>query len=122
MRSPCCRRPLPGKAMRSGPRLVLTIVFALAGGPAFAGSGSPALAPGETRVIHTGLVYRDIKLCNQSESRGDVLAVIGGNEAIRLAPGMCAWQPGDSMTLSNESTEPVLMTYRVSTCSESRGH
>src|SRR5689334_645168 len=87
-------------------------------GPVFAGSGSPTLSPGETRIVHTGLVYRDIKLCNESESQGDLEAVIGGNEAIRLAPGMCAWQPGDSMTLRNESAGLVLLTYRVSTCSE----
>jgi hypothetical protein len=108
--------------MRIGRRLALAILSALAGGPAFAGTGSPTLAPGETRVIHTGLVYRDIKLCNESESQGDLLAVIGSNEAIRLAPGMCAWQPGDSMTLRNESAGLVLLTYRVSTCSEPRGH
>jgi len=95
---------------------------ALGAAPVFAGSGSPTLSPGETRIVHTGLVYRDIKLCNESESTGDLMAVIGSNEAIRLAPGMCAWQPGDSMTLRNESAGLVLLTYRVSTCSEPRGH
>ena len=105
------------------PYLALAVLStALAAGPVFAGSGSPTLSPGETRIVHTGLVYRDIKLCNESESQGDLLAVIGSNEAIRLAPGMCAWQPGDSMTLRNESAGLVLLTYRVSTCSEPRGH
>ena len=105
------------------PYLTLAVFStALAAGPAFAGSGSPTLSPGETRIVHTGLVYRDIKLCNESESQGDLMAVIGSNEAIRLAPGMCAWQPGDSMTLRNESAGLVLLTYRVSTCSEPRGH
>jgi hypothetical protein len=107
--------------MRIGPALTL-IILAVTTGAAVAGSGSPALAPGETRIIHTGLVYRDIKLCNESQSQGNLLAVIGSSEAIRLAPGMCASQTGDSITLSNESAGSVLLTYRVSTCSDLRGH
>ena len=109
--------------MRIGPASTLIILAVTTGAAAaVAGSGSPTLAPGETRIIHTGLVYRDIKLCNEYQSQGNLLAVIGSNEAIRLAPGMCAWQPGDSITLSNESAGSVLLTYRVSTCTDLRGH
>ena len=107
--------------MRIGPALTL-IILAVTTGAAVAGSGSPALAPGETRIIHTGLVYRDIKLCNEAQSQGNLLAVIGGNEAILLAPGMCAAQPGDSITLINESAGPVVLTYQASSCSDLRGH
>ena len=109
--------------MRIGPALTLIILAVTTGAAAaVAGSGSPTLAPGETRIIHTGLVYRDIKLCNESQSHGNLLAVIGSNEEIRLAPGMCARQPGDTITLSNESAGSVLSTYAVSSCSDLRGH
>ena len=107
--------------MRIGSALTL-IVLAMTTGAAVAGSGSPTLAPGETRIIHTGLVYRDIKLCNESQSQGNLLAIIGGNEAVWLAPGMCARQPGDTITLSNESAGSVILTYLVSGCTDLRGH
>lgn len=107
--------------MRIGPALTL-IVLAVTTGAAVAGSGSPTLAPGETRIIHTGQVYRDIKLCNESQSQGSLLAIIGGNEAVLLAPGMCARQPGDTMTLSNESAGSVVLTYLVSGRTDLRGH
>jgi len=107
--------------MRIGSALTL-IILAVTTGAAVAGSGTPTLAPGETRIIHTGLVYRDIKLCNESQSQGNLLAVIGSNEEIRLAPGMCARQPGDTITLSNESAGSVLSTYVVSSCTDLRGH
>ena len=107
--------------MRIGSALTL-IVLAMTTGAAVAASGSPTLAPGETRIIHTGLVYRDIKLCNESQSQGNLLAIIGGNEAVWLAPGMCARQPGDTMTLSNESAGSVILTYLVSGCTDLRGH
>ena len=109
--------------MRIGPALTLIILGVTTGAAAaVAGSGSPTLAPGETRIIHTGLVYRDIKLCNESQSQGNLLAIIGGNEAVWLAPGMCARQPGDTMTLSNESAGSVILTYLVSGCTDLRGH
>src|SRR5262249_56447377 len=59
----------PPKAMGLRPYLALAVVStALAAGPVFAGTGSPTLAPGATRIIYTALVYRDIKLCNQSDT------------------------------------------------------
>jgi hypothetical protein len=109
--------------MTIGPALTLIILAVTTGAAAaVAGSGSPTLAPGETRIVHTGLVYRDIKLCNEAQSQGNLLAVIGGNEAILLAPGMCATQPGDSITPINESAGSVVLTYQASSCSDLRGH
>src|SRR5215468_8866683 len=101
---------------------VAIISLELVGGGASAGSGSPSLAAGETRTIHTSGVSRDVKVCNDSVSQGDLLAVIGSNDAVRLAPGMCIWESGDSITLRNDSSASILSTYRVSTCSEPRGH
>ena len=47
----------------------LAILSALVGADALAGSGSPTLAAGETLTIRTGVVYRDIKVCNDSASQ-----------------------------------------------------
>ena len=47
----------------------VAILSALVGANAFAGSGSPTLAAGETLTIRTGVVYRDIKVCNDSASQ-----------------------------------------------------
>jgi len=65
------------------------ILSVLVGADAFAGSGSPTLAAGEILTIRTSVVYRDIKVCNDSASQGDLLAAFGSNEPVRLAPGMC---------------------------------
>jgi hypothetical protein len=101
--------------------LTLAILSALVGADAFAGSGSPTLAAGETVTISTSVVYRDIKVCNDSASQGDLLAAFGSNEPVRLAPGMCQWDRGDRITLRNDSATTIASTYRVSTCSEPRG-
>ena len=98
------------------------ILSVLVGADAFAGSGSPTLAAGEILTIRTSVVYRDIKVCNDSASQGDLLAAFGSNEPVRLAPGMCHWDHGDRITLHNDSAATVASTYRVSTCSEPRGH
>ena len=102
--------------------LAVAITSALAGADAFAGSGSPTLAAGETLTIGTSVVYRDIKVCNDSASGGDLLASFGSDEPVRLAPGMCHWDHGDHITLRNDSAATIASTYRVSTCSEPRGH
>ena len=106
--------------MRIG--LAVAILSALAGADAFAGSGSPTLAAGETLTIGTSVVYRDIKVCNDSASGGDLLASFGSDEPVRLAPGMCHWDHGDRITLHNDSAATIASAYRVSTCSEPRGH
>jgi hypothetical protein len=106
-------------------RIALTAAILSAapvGVDAFAGSGSPTLAAGETLTISTSVVYRDIKVCNDSASQGDLLAAFGGNAPVRLAPGMCQWDRGDRIILRNDSAATIASTYRVSTCSEPRGH
>ena len=113
----------PPKAMRIARYLALAILSAeLVGVDAFAGSGSTTLIAGETLTIRTSVVYRDIKVCNDSASQGDLLAAFGSNEPVRLAPGMCQWDRGDRITLRNDSAATIASAYRVSTCSEPRGH
>ena len=113
----------PPKAMGIARYLALAILSAeLVGVDAFAGSGSTTLTAEETITIRTSVVYRDIKVCNDSASQGDLLAAFGSNEPVRLAPGMCQWDRGDRITLRNDSAATIASAYRVSTCSEPRGH
>jgi len=117
------KRNRPPKAMGIARYLALAILSAeLVGVDAFAGSGSTTLTAGETLTIRTSVVYRDIKVCNDSASQGDLLAAFGSNEPVRLAPGMCQWDRGDRITLRNDSAATIASAYRVSTCSEPRGH
>jgi hypothetical protein len=117
------KRNRPPKAMGIARYLALAILSAeLVGVDAFAGSGSTTLIAGETLTIRTSVVYRDIKVCNDSASQGDLLAAFGSNEPVRLAPGMCQWDRGDRITLRNDSAATIASAYRVSTCSEPRGH
>ena|SRR6516164_742856 len=84
------KRNRPPKAMGIARYLALAILSAeLVGVDAFAGSGSTTLTAEETITIRTSVVYRDIKVCNDSASQGDLLAAFGSNEPVRLAPGMC---------------------------------
>ena len=117
------KRNRPPKAMGIARYLALAILSAeLVGVDAFAGSGSTTLTAEETITIRTSVVYRDIKVCNDSASQGDLLAAFGSNEPVRLAPGMCQWDRGDRITLRNDSAATIASAYRVSTCSEPRGH
>src|SRR6516164_1731000 len=117
------KRNRPPKAMGIARYLALAILSAeLVGVDAFAGSGSTTLIAGETLTIRTSVVYRDIKVCNDSASQGDLLAAFGSDEPVRLAPGMCQWDRGDRITLRNDSAATIASAYRVSTCSEPRGH
>ena len=104
------------------PRLMLAILAAqLFGGGALAGDfGASTLAVGEVRTIHTGVVYREIRICNNVGSAGDLVTVIGGNDPIRLAPGMCERNRGDRFELRNVSTGPIASSYKVSICSDMR--
>jgi hypothetical protein len=79
-----------------------------------ADAGAFVLAPHETRAIHLGASYADIRLCNDVGSAGTLEAVIGVNEAIRLGPGICARQPGDGFQLRNASAGAVSGIYRSS--------
>jgi hypothetical protein len=74
------------------------------GSIASAGFGSFTLAPGETRSIRTGALYREIRICNDVSSAGTVEATVSNGPAMQLAPGICARDNGDSFTLRNTSS------------------
>jgi len=65
--------------------------------------GAFSLARNESRTFHTGSVYRNVHICNNVLSQGDLTVNIVGRDPIRLAPGMCATQNGNQVTLSNQN-------------------
>ena len=93
------------------------LVANLLGSSVLAGDfGSTTLAAGEVRTVRTSVTYRDIRVCNNAGSEGDLIAIIGGNDPVDLTPGMCVQNWGDRITMRNESASTIASTYKVSTC------
>ena len=78
------------------------------------------LAPGTARTVRASAIYRDIRLCNNAGSGGDLIAIVSGQDPLRLAPGECEWVKGDVLLLQNASTGTIAPSYKVSTCPEPR--
>ena len=67
--------------------------------------GGFSLAGSESRTFHTGSIYRNVHICNNVLSEGDLTVIIVGRDAIRLAPGMCTTQAGNQVILSNQDSK-----------------
>ncbi len=96
---------------------VFVVAAAIAGG--LTGSAANAqefrsftLKPGETRQFRIGATYRTIRLCNDYESAGLLDAIIGDNDMIHLAPGLCAEDAGDTVQVHNAANGLVSGVYR----------
>jgi hypothetical protein len=63
------------------------------------------VAGSESRTFHTGSVYRNVHICNNVLSGGDLTVIIVGRDPIRLAPGMCTTQNCNQVTLSNQDSK-----------------
>ena len=74
--------------------------------------GSFTLQAGQSQTIQIGSTYRQLKLCNDSESAGQLDAVIGTSDVIHLGPGICAEWSGDRIMLHNVSGGVVSGVYR----------
>ncbi|HZT20353.1 MAG TPA: hypothetical protein VFA23_13185 [Dongiaceae bacterium] len=96
------------------------LTFQLLAGQSFAAGDTSILAPGQTRMVRAAVVYRDIRVCNDTGSAGDLTVLTGASGPLRLAPGMCEWHRGDGFTLRNDSAGVILATYKVETCSGAR--
>ena len=83
-----------------------------AGSIASVGNGSFALAPGQTRSIHIGGLYRELRVCNNTDSSGTLEAAVSSRPPFQLAPGVCWREYGDSVTVRNVSSSAV--TGRIS--------
>jgi hypothetical protein len=84
-----------------------------AGSIASSGFGSFTLAPGETRSINMGSLYRELRICNDSSSGGTLVATVSGTP-IQLVPGVCGVHNGSSLTLRNLSSVKVVGLYTSS--------
>lgn len=94
---------------------VFAFAVTIAGFAAAAGAaefGSFTLQAGESRTIRTGSTYRQLKVCNDVESAGQLDAVIGTSDVIHLGPGICAEWSGDTIQLRNVSNGVVSGIYR----------
>jgi len=69
--------------------LAALAVVLLAGAALAADGGTFTLAPGEVRSVSVGSTDREIHVCNDLGSAGDLLVVIGDHDPLRLAPGIC---------------------------------
>ena len=67
--------------------------------------GGFSLAGSESRTFHTGSVYRNVHICNNVLSEGDLTVMIVGRGPVRLAPGICTTQSGNQVTLSNQDSK-----------------
>jgi hypothetical protein len=76
-------------------------------------SAAFTLAPGEARWARMGASYRDIRICNDLASQGDLTAIVGEHQPLVLAPGRCKWDHGDRILLRNDSNAPVIGLYQV---------
>jgi hypothetical protein len=93
---------------------IVTLVAMLLGEKAYAGdSGAVLLSEGQTFSVRINGVYRDIRVCNDSGSAGDLIATISRNDPVRLAPGDCRFGQGDRIELLDGSTGVVRAIYLV---------
>ena len=94
--------------------LLVTLVAMPVGDRAYAGdSGAVLLSAGQTFSVRINGVYRDIRVCNDSGSAGDLIATISRNEPVWLAPGTCRFSQGDRIELRDGSPGVVRAIYLV---------
>jgi hypothetical protein len=85
----------------------------LAGAALAADGGAFTLAPGEVRSASVGSTDREIHVCNDFGSAGDLVAIIGDHDPLLLAPGVCKWGHGGRITLRNDSKSIVRCAFQV---------
>ena len=91
-----------------------TLALLLIAGKSRAGdSGAVTLAAGETFSVRINGVYRDIRVCNDRGSAGEIIVVISQHEPAPLAPGECRFGQGDTIHLENISPSSVRVIYLV---------
>jgi len=74
--------------------------------------GTFSLKTGETRLIQTGYIYQNMRVCNDAESAGPISATIDDHIKHQLLPGVCAEDLGNSFLLVNDGGGPAFGTYR----------
>ena len=76
--------------------------------------GSFRVGPAERKEIVIGPTARELRVCNDFESGGTLVIVLGGHEPHVLPPGLCADDIGDTITASNQGGGQAVGTWRLS--------
>jgi hypothetical protein len=83
--------------------------------PAFASQwGTFTLQPRETQMIRIDASAVELRVCNDTTSKGRIAVTVGGNDTRLLRPGFCAEDIGDRILASNQGDGPAFGTYGLS--------
>lgn len=93
----------------------------LTGGQAIAAHfGTVTLMAGETQTVDIGATARNMRVCNDFFSSGQIIVTIGGNVPHDLSPGVCAEDIGDRMKVQSLASGSATVDFRSP--SDSPGH
>jgi hypothetical protein len=111
----CCDGGMkqPGILARLAAALVAAVVITMAAGTAHSQNfGAITLGMGESRTVSIGPTFRDLRVCNDATSAGQVVVKIGSSWDRRLSPGQCAQDRGNMIALRNGIRGTAKITYR----------
>ena len=84
----------------------------IAGQAVAANFGSLTLKAGETQNVHISIAY-NMRVCNDFNSSGSVVATISGNVPHDLQPGRCAEDIGDRIVFQSHASGPAMVDFRA---------
>ena len=103
----------PGIPARLAATIVAALVTTMTAGTAHSQTfGAITLGMGETRTVSIGPTFRDLRVCNDATSAGEVVVKIGSSWDRRLSPGRCAQDRGNMIALRNGIRGTAKITYR----------
>jgi hypothetical protein len=74
--------------------------------------GNVTLVAGQSRQISIGPTFRDLRVCNDLTSTGEVVVKIGSSWDRTLKPGLCAQDRGNMIYFRNLTLGTAKITYR----------
>jgi hypothetical protein len=99
--------------VRLAAAIVAALVSSMAAGTAHSQTfGAVTLGMGESRTVSIGPTFRDLRVCNDATSAGEVVVKIGSSWDRRLSPGRCAQDRGNMIALRNGIRGTAKITYR----------
>jgi hypothetical protein len=74
--------------------------------------GIVTLRAGETQTVDIGATGRDMRVCNDFFSSGQIIVTIGGNVPHDLSPGVCAEDIGNRMKIQSLASGSATVDFR----------
>jgi hypothetical protein len=74
--------------------------------------GALTLKAGETQTVDIGATSRNMRVCNDFFSSGQIVVTVGGNIPHYLSPGVCAEDIGDRVTFQSQASGPATVEFR----------